>query len=113
MRLGGNLFARLLPDAAVECCDDLFGNRAARIERIVSLGQATPEGEWLDQDRDEWVVLLQGAAKLQFADEISPRTMRPGDWVAIAAHVRHRVAWTEPQAATVWLAVHISVDAAA
>jgi len=32
--------------------------------------------------------------------------LRPGDWVAIPAHARHRVAWTDPDQPTVWLALH-------
>jgi cupin 2 domain-containing protein len=32
--------------------------------------------------------------------------MRPGDYVHIPAHQRHRVEWTEPDQKTVWLALH-------
>ena len=32
--------------------------------------------------------------------------MEPGDHVHIPAHRRHRVEWTDPAQATVWLAVH-------
>jgi hypothetical protein len=32
----------------------------------------------------------------------------PGDWLLIPAHQKHRVAWTDPEAETVWLAVHYS-----
>ena len=39
-----------------------------RIERIVSRGQASPEGFWYDQPRHEFVVVLRGAARLQFED---------------------------------------------
>jgi cupin 2 domain-containing protein len=28
-----------------------------------------------------------------------------GDWVDIAPHRRHRVDWTDPEVATIWLAV--------
>jgi hypothetical protein len=37
-----------------------------RIERIVSIGQASPEGFWYDQNQVEFVVLLQGSAQLCF-----------------------------------------------
>ena len=77
-----------------------------RIERIVSLGQATPEGEWLDQERAEFVLLIAGTAALVFADESEPRVLRPGDWLVIAPHRRHRVLWTDRDSPTVWLAVH-------
>ena len=37
------------------------GAGSIRVERIVSNGQVTPEGEWYDQDLDEWVVVLADA----------------------------------------------------
>ncbi len=76
-----------------------------RIERIVSTGQASPPGFWYDQDEGEWVLLLQGEAKLRFADEADACHLRAGDFIDIAAHRKHRVDWTVPDQATVWLAV--------
>ena len=96
---------RGLPDAhAGEIVERLAGSETARIERIVSHGQASPDGFWYDQDEAEFVVVLAGAARLEFADgEIIE--MAPGDCVDIAPHRRHRVAWTDPDRPTVWLAV--------
>jgi cupin 2 domain-containing protein len=74
------------------------------IERIVSHGHRSLEGFWYDQKRCEWVVLLKGAARLQFEDHTVE--MRPGDALNIPAHVRHRVEWTSPDEPTIWLAVH-------
>ena len=34
------------------------------VERIVSWGHVTPEDQWYDQEKDEWVLLLEGAARL-------------------------------------------------
>jgi len=97
---------RDLPDAgASEITDALVARPGLRIERIVSFGQASPEGFWYDQDEAEWVVLLAGAARLRFEDETQARALGPGDWVEIAAHRRHRVEWTEPGQPTIWLAV--------
>ena len=62
-----------------------------RIERIVSTRQASPPGFWYDQADDEFVVLLSGAACLRFEDGGVTLDMKPGDWVEIPAHVRHRV----------------------
>lgn len=82
-----------------------------RLERIVSTGHATPPGEWLDQARDEWVVVLRGSAGLRFDGEPAPRVMRAGDHVLIGAHRRHRVEWTDASEPTVWLAVHYRGEA--
>jgi cupin 2 domain-containing protein len=77
-----------------------------RIERIVSTGQASPSGFWYDQAGDEFVVLLAGAARLRFEQGDVTVDMKPGDWVEIPAHVRHRVEATQAEPPTVWLAVH-------
>ena len=97
---------RDLPDAgASEIADALVTRPGLRIERIVSFGQASPEGFWYDQDEAEWVLLLAGAARLRFEDETQARALGPGDWLEIAAHRRHRVEWTDPAKPTIWLAV--------
>ena len=44
----------------------LAGGGDVIVERIVSSGQATPVGEWLVGERDEWVVLLEGEAELRY-----------------------------------------------
>jgi mannose-6-phosphate isomerase-like protein (cupin superfamily) len=72
----------------------------------VSLGQATPPGVWLDQNEAEWAILLRGAAKLSFEGENAARDLKPGDYVNIPAHCRHRVEWTTPDEPTIWLALH-------
>ena len=100
-----NLFSPL-PDAhAAERVDMLLTLPGVRIERIVSQGQASPPGCWCDQEEGEWVLLLAGAARVQFADEIDARLLGPGDWLEIAPHRRHRVDWTDPAGVTIWLAV--------
>ena len=48
--------------------------------------------------------MLKGAATLQFEDNMVE--MKPGDFVNIPAHTKHRVEWTTPDEPTVWLAVH-------
>jgi cupin 2 domain-containing protein len=77
------------------------------VERIVSTGQATPPGEWLEQDRDEWVTLLAGEAELSFEDGSVVRLV-PGDHVVIPARERHRVEWTQSDPPCIWVAVHAS-----
>ncbi len=77
-----------------------------RIERIVSTGQATPVGEWYDQENDEFVLLVSGAARLRIAGEAEDRAIEEGGWVFLPAHCRHRVTWTRDDPPTVWLALH-------
>ena len=61
-----------------------------------------------DQDRHEWVVVLKGAARLRFED--GTVEMKPGDFVNIPAHRKHRVEWTTPGEPTIWLAVHYNIS---
>jgi cupin 2 domain-containing protein len=81
-----------------------------RIERIVSTGHATAPDQWYDQEQAEWVLVLAGSAGLMFEGETEPRLLESGSYVHIAAHVRHRVAWTDPSRPTVWLAIHYHPD---
>jgi len=92
---GGESFATLLA-----------GPGGARVERIASRAHADPPDRWYDQDGDEFVLLVAGHARLAFADG-AERALAPGDWVVIPARCRHRVAWTDPEAETLWLAVHM------
>ena len=75
------------------------------MERIVSLGHRSPEGFWYDQEANEWVLLIEGAARLRFEGE-GPLEMTAGSFVNIPAHKRHRVEWTDPNQPTIWLTVH-------
>jgi len=96
-------FLTNLPDELVEVLDE---NQHVRIERIVSNGHASPDGFWYDQERNEWVTVLRGAARLRFEGEEKPLVMGPGDFVNIPAHKKHRVDWTTPDEPTVWLSIH-------
>ena len=103
-----NLFA-IAPDASGELTEILAKSRAARVERIVSRGHASPPGFWYDQSEHEWVALLSGAARLVFEGGAEV-PLAPGDYLLIPAHQRHRVEWTTPHQETVWLAVFFSEE---
>lgn len=99
-----NLLAQLPAASKDENFQTLFESASVRIERIVSDGQSSPSDFWYDQTHDEWVMLMQGEAVLEFyAGE--QHDLRSGDSLCILAHCRHRVARTGPR--TVWLAVHV------
>ena len=106
----GNLLAGIPATLAAEQFDLLLQTGACRLERIVSSGHATPPGEWYDQDKDEWVALLQGRAELRFADEDTAQSLHPGDHVWIPAHRRHRVEWTSNDPPAIWLALHLTTS---
>lgn len=102
-----NIFETLPLSLPGELSETVAKSGNVRIERIISNCHATPEGEWYDQDWDEWVLLLSGGAGLQVDGEQQPRILKPGDYIMLPSHCRHRVAWTDPGEPTVWLAVHI------
>ena len=85
---------------------ELLKQPGLRIERIVSTGQASPPDFWYDQPGGEWVLLIQGEAKLRFADEAEARHLQAGDYLDIAARRKHRVDWTPSGEITIWLAIH-------
>lgn len=104
----GNLFADIPLASVTERFETLLETSSCRLERIISLGHVTPDHEWYDQAWAEWVVLLQGQAALYFDGEAQERMLKPGDYLWIPAHCRHRVVWTSQQPPTIWLALHIN-----
>ena len=106
-RTSGNLLADLPTALPAEQFDPLIDRDGMTLARIISTGQATPPGDWYDQPRDEWVLVLKGRAGLKFEDEKSTREMAPGDYAMIPAHARHRVEWTSADQPTVWLVLHV------
>ncbi len=101
-----NIFERLPADTSEEIFEELIKDDNLKLERIISTGQATPPGQWLSQEADEWVLLLSGQAKLLVKGELSPRVLKPGDYIHLPARCSHRVEWTDPENITIWLALH-------
>jgi len=111
----GNLIQFKSSDTSRELFETLIASDSGfRLERIRSTGQSSPLDDWYDQEEDEWIAVLTGAARLQFADPLPEigefLEMRPGDHILIPAHCRHRVDWTAPDVETVWLAIFFSGD---
>ena len=69
----GNIFSDLPASGAAEDFTELLASAHVRIERIVSHGHASSPGFWYDQDRPEWVLVLEGAARIRFEGESAPR----------------------------------------
>ena len=101
-----NLFGPLPPAGADEAFHLLLARPGVRIERIVSRGHVTPADAPYDQPHDEWVLLVAGAARL-WREGRGEIALVPGDHLLIPAGQRHRVSWTDPDRATIWLAVHL------
>lgn len=102
-----NIFAELPAQLPAELFETLVQNQHVKIERIISKGQASPVDFWYDQPYAEWVMLLQGQARLQFAEDRTIITLTTGDYLLIPAHEKHRVDWTDPAIESIWLAIHL------
>ena len=98
---------RLFPEpempARGERFETLLESGKLRIERILS-APGSASGPY-DQERDEWVLLLQGSAVLEVEGERVELTAGEALW--LPAHTVHRVLDTSDDPPCVWLAVHI------
>ena len=84
----------------------LLERPGAKIERIVSPpGFSTPAGEWMEEATEEFVLIIEGRARLE-VEGTAPLDLNPGDHLRIPAGCRHRVASPDEHHATIWLAVH-------
>ncbi|MDL2272174.1 cupin domain-containing protein [Desulfovibrio sp. OttesenSCG-928-I05] len=80
----------------------LRGAGRFRVERIISHGHTTAPGEWYDQQEDEWVIVLEGDARIAYEDGTEVRLAR-GDHLFLPRRVKHRVSHTSSPC--VWLAL--------
>ncbi|KEF42006.1 MAG: hypothetical protein ER33_08405 [Cyanobium sp. CACIAM 14] len=102
---GGSLLSGPCPPAGEEITTVVLETPQSRLEKIHSCSASSPEGFWYDQTENEWVLLLQGSARLQFADESEPRQLACGDALLISAGRRHRLLASDPHPGTIWLAL--------
>jgi cupin 2 domain-containing protein len=101
----GNIYSATPDRFPSEIIETLVNSERLRIERIISDSHCSPKEFWYDQIEREFVLLLDGSAALRFEGEVEPHVLKPGDWVNIPAHAKHRVEWTDPKKKTFWLAV--------
>ena len=102
-----NLLKNIPKNISKELFETLVENEHIHIERIISKGHASPVEGWYNQEKNEFVLLLKGAARLEFEDG-RVVNLGVGDWLEIVAHQKHKVVWTQPQGETVWVGVHYS-----
>ena len=103
--MANNLFNQIPHNLEKEIFEQLIESNNVRIERIISKGHTSPESGWYEQEQNEWVMVVKGAAILSFADGPSVN-LKAGDYLNIEAYQKHRVEWTESDTETIWLAVH-------
>ncbi|MBF2025488.1 MAG: cupin domain-containing protein [Oscillatoriales cyanobacterium C42_A2020_001] len=100
-----NIFQNLPQQLDAEVFEILVRHETVKIERIVSKGHTSPQSGWYDQEQNEWVIVLQGEAIILF-EHGEPMRLTAGSYLNIPSHQKHRVDWTDPTQATIWLAVH-------
>ncbi len=100
-----NIFENTPSKLKDELFEDILVNKNFKIERIVSDGHTSKDDFWYDQDKSEWLIVLQGDAKIMFEDNREIYLKR-GDTLNIKPHQKHKVTYTSKDEKTIWLAVH-------
>jgi cupin 2 domain-containing protein len=98
-----NLFNNIPGSIPDEIFETIISTSSIKIERIISKGQKSAPDFWYDQEQSEWILVLQGEARVQFEDKT--RCLASGDYINIAPHQKHRIDWTTSEEETIWLAI--------
>ena len=98
-----NIFKIELECSSEEIFKKLYANKNVTIEKILSYGQITPIEQPYMQDHDEWVLIIDGNAKLKLDDKEC--SLNKGESLLIPANTKHWVTYTHNP--TIWLAIHI------
>ncbi len=88
-----------------EILESLVNGEQIKIERIFTQKPVSAPGKWYDQESDEWVILLQGKASLEFNNKTIIHLIA-GDYLFIPSHKKHRIIRTSSDPCCLWLAVH-------
>ena len=98
-----NIFEKIIVDKTEEIFFEIFKNETIKVEKIVSNGQKSVENFWYEQEKSEFILLLEGFAILEFEDrEVE---LKKGDCINIKAKQKHRVKFTSLNEPTIWFAV--------
>ena len=98
----GNLYEKIPKKLYKELFNKIISEKGIKIERIVSRKHITPKGKWYNQNKNEFVLVLKGNAKLRF-EKNKIINVKKGDYIIIPAHLKHRVEKTDKE--TIWLVV--------
>ena len=96
-----NLFSTDKANNKEEIFETLLKTSNLHIEKITSNGQIS--STWYKQEKDEWVVLVEGEGKLLFEDK-SEVLLKKGEHIFIPKQKKHKVTYTSTP--TIWLAIH-------
>ena len=96
-----NIYNYTLPDLDSEKFSTIFQHKNVKIKTIVSNTLSTPQ--IFTQTEDEWVIVLQGCAKIEIDGKI--HKLKKGNHLFIPANKQHTLLKTKKVA--VWLAVYI------
>ena len=100
-----NIFSNIPNKVPEEIFEILASGSNVKIERIISDGHKSDKDFWYNQEQNEFVIVLQGYAEIEFEnDETIPLTK--GNYLNIPAHKKHRVNYTSLNEKTIWLAVY-------
>ena len=99
-----NIFDNIPSNIPEEIIEILIDSDQLKVERIISKGHVSPKDFWYDQDKNEFVILLKGSAKLLFEND-EQTILSAGDYLIIPSHKKHRVDWTDPETETIWLTI--------
>jgi len=102
----GNIFTIKGTCNDTEVFDLIFNGINVKIERIISSGQKTPNDVWLSQNKDEWVILLQGNSRIKFRNG-KTKFLKSGTFLFIPRNTKHRVDFTSKNPICIWLAIHM------
>ena len=91
-------------DLKEEYTEILHQSKHAIIQQIISKGHVTEKDKWLIQEHAEWVMIVQGWAKLEI--EGKKFSLMQGDHILIQGSKKHRVTETSSIPECIWLAVH-------
>lgn len=98
-----NIFDEIPVDKSEEKFFEIFKDEKIKIEKIVSNGQKSPQDFWYEQEKNEFVLVMEGFAIVEFEDfEVE---LKKGDCLNIKAYQKHRVKFTTLDETTIWFAV--------
>ena len=98
-----NLFSQPQPPFGEETRLMLKKGEDWYLEMVLSNSFSSPEGCWLNQSENEWLLLVKGSACLRFKENDEELDLSRGDYLHIPPFCEHRIERTDPFPGTTWL----------